>query len=294
VRRDDDNEPSLRRVLDALGVQDGAFLGSGGEARVYAIDAERILRVLHEGGNRGQIERNRELLEELDSSTLPFTLPEILEIGDVGGRTYAVERRAAGHSVAQELGSVDPHKRASLIEAHLEAAHLLGELRLGPRPYFGDLVAPDPVRSETWHGYLDAVAERSIASSGLRLPQGAVRRLSDDLPDTDHRSFVDIDIFAGNMLTDRDRITAVIDIGPACVAGDKRFNAISAAVYLRAPEITPTSQPGDASVVEAWLKSEALEDLYSPVRRWLAAYWSFATDDPPLHDWCRSVLVLGR
>ena len=91
-----ENDRRLERVLDALGVRNYAFLGSGGQARVYAIDTKRIVRVLHEGGGRIQIERNRELLKELGRTKISFAVSEILQIGDVDGRTYVVERRRAG------------------------------------------------------------------------------------------------------------------------------------------------------------------------------------------------------
>lgn len=42
----------LAEVLVALGVRPQAFLGHGGEAWVYALDADRVVRVLHEGDLR--------------------------------------------------------------------------------------------------------------------------------------------------------------------------------------------------------------------------------------------------
>ena len=89
-------------------------------------------------------------------------------------------------------------------------------------------------------------------------------------------------------------ITAVIDIGWCAVAGDRRLNPVSCAVYLGSSEITPPATRRDLDVARAWLRSAGLHDLEDPLRRWLAAYWAFAVDDRSLHDWCRSVLMPGR
>ena len=87
------------------------------------------------------------------------------------------------------------------------------------------------------------------------------------------------------------RITAVIDFGPTCVVGDARLDPIATAVYLLAPQITPAVRPEDADTVHGWLRNAGLFAGYESTRRWLAAFWAFALDDPKLLDWCRSVLL---
>jgi aminoglycoside phosphotransferase (APT) family kinase protein len=107
-------------------------------------------------------------------------------------------------------------------------------------------------------------------------------------------AFVHLDAFAGNMLTDGARITAVLDIGPSSAAGDRRLDPISAAVYLASPEITPTATPADVDVAMSWLRNARLDDWFEPGRRWLAGYWSAAIDDPRVLEWCRAVLLASR
>jgi len=41
----------------------------------------------------------------------------------------------------------------------------------------------------------------------------------------------------------------------------------------------------------SWLRTAGLEDLFDPVRRWLAAFWAFALDSPDLRSWCVGVLA---
>ncbi len=110
------------------------------------------------------------------------------------------------------------------------------------------------------------------------------------LPRTDDATFVHLDAFAGNVLAVGPDITAVIDIGVTAIAGDRRLDPLSAAVYLAAPQITPEATRYDIEVATRWLRAAGLEQWLPAARDWLAAYWSFALSDRKLYEWCRGVL----
>jgi hypothetical protein len=292
------DDPGLIAVLQELGIGPEARLGHGGEAWVYALDEQRVVRVLHDGGRPDGIRRAQRLVAELSRATIrpAFALPDVLEIGVVGGRWYAIERRLAGRSVMEELGGLEGKPRQRLIEAHLDVAATLGDLHLDRRGYFGDLATSNPVTALTWRGYLTAKAAISLGRAGGEfgsVAPGLLAAAMPDLTDVTAAAFVHLDAFAGNMLTDGRRITAVIDIGPSSVTGDRRLDPVAAAVYLCAPQITPVMTPSDAGVATSWLRAAGLDDWYAPTQRWLAAYWAFAVDDVALHQWCRSVLTSG-
>jgi aminoglycoside phosphotransferase (APT) family kinase protein len=282
----------LMAVLDSLGVYPATRLGRGGEATVYALDEDRVVRVLHEGGDADSIRRRQSLVAELSRTTGPgFALPDVLDIGEVEGRWYAIERRLVGRSVLQVLEELDGKPRRRLIEAHLDAAAALGDLRLDHRAYFGDLAVAEPVTAATWRGYLTAKATSSLVRAGPDFSTVAPDLLADALPDVTDAAFVHLDAFAGNMLTDGQRITAVIDIGPSSAAGDRRIDPVAAAVYLCAPQITPMVRSADVRLAATWLRLNGLDGWFDPVQRWLAAYWAFAVEDVALHRWCRAVLL---
>jgi aminoglycoside phosphotransferase (APT) family kinase protein len=283
----------VRSVLEAFGVTPDARLGSGGEASVYALDDRRVLRVPHDQDSVPNLEARRALLRELGRGAVPFALPEILEVGRAEGQAYAIERRLPGRPLMEELERADGAARARLIEAHLDAAARLGDLHLEPRA-FGDLLGPDAVTAPTWRGYLAAKAAANLARGGPPLNAVDAVALADALPDVTSPAFVHLDAFAGNMLTDGTSITAVLDVGPTAVAGDRRFDPVSAAVYLDAPGTTPAAARRDAEVALGWLTAMDLRDLFEPVRRWLAAYWSFEVDNRRLAAWCRTVLGAGQ
>jgi aminoglycoside phosphotransferase (APT) family kinase protein len=279
-------------VLAVFGLRsrDGAFLGRGGEATTYALDGDRVLRLLHEGAEIDKVYRNRLLLQELTPAVVPFRLPEILEVGQLDGRVYAVERRLQGRSLEDLLKTIEGPERDHLIESHLEAARALGDLRAEPWPFFGELATARPVRADTWREFLTMRAVKSLAGAGDQFDEVDAEGLVSDLPEPERCEFVHLDAFAGNMLSDGVQITAVLDFGPTCVAGDRRFDPIATAAYLD-PGHFPFATARDREVARSWLTSVGLLDLFEPVRRWLAGYWAFAVDDAPLRAWCRSVLL---
>jgi aminoglycoside phosphotransferase (APT) family kinase protein len=285
------DDSGLVSVLKGLGVAADALLGHGGEAWVYALDDARVLRVLHAGGRAEDVRRRQSLVDELARAGPAFALPEILEVGDIDGRIFAVERRLPGRSVMDELRSCDGDARGRLIEAHLDAAAALGDLHLAPRGGFGDLIIDDAITTSTWRAYLEERAATNLARSTRELRSIDPIALAAPLPETTVAAFVHLDAFAGNMLTDGARITAVLDIGPTSVAGDRRLDPLAAAVYLTSPEITPVATAADVDVAMSWLRTAGLQDWFDPARRWLAAFWSATLDDPRVLRWCHAVLL---
>ncbi len=285
------DDSGLVSVLKRLGVAADALLGHGGEAWVYALDDARVLRVLHAGGRAEDVRRRQSLVDELARAGPAYALPEILEIGEIDGRIFAVERRLPGRSVMDELRSCDDDARGRLIEAHLDAAAALGDLYLAPRGGFGDLIIDNAITTSTWRAYLEERAATSLARSTRELRSIDPIALAAPLPETTVAAFVHLDAFAGNMLTDGARITAVLDIGPTSVAGDRRLDTLAAVVYLTSPEITPVATAADVDVAMSWLRTAGLHDWFDPARRWLAAFWSAAVDDPRVLRWCHTVLL---
>ncbi|HEX7167638.1 MAG TPA: phosphotransferase [Acidimicrobiales bacterium] len=286
-------DAGLRAVLRSLGVPPGALLGHGGEAWVYALDGERVARVLHEGttlAGAGIADRQA-LVDELALRGAPFALPQVLDVREVEGRVVVTERRLPGRSVLELLAHAEGHERDLLVEAYLDAAAALGALHLEPRPWWGELIGRAPLRAPAWPGYLERRAEASLAAAGGGFARVDAGALADALPDASAPAFVHLDAFAGNVLAAGSTITAVIDVGVTSVVGDARLDPVSAVVYLSSAEITPVATPRDVDVAEAWLRAAGLDALLEPARRWLAAYWAFAADDVTLHRWCRSTLL---
>src|SRR4051794_13175592 len=107
-------------VLDQFGATDRDRIGAGGESIVYALGADRILRVPRAGTfNVAELERQRRLLAEIEGR-LPFATPVVEEI-DPGGR-YTIERRLAGRPMDEVLAPLSPGLRRDGFRNYLAAA----------------------------------------------------------------------------------------------------------------------------------------------------------------------------
>ena len=286
--------PELATVLAALHVSPAALLGHGGEARVYALDDRRVVRIGHGRLPPALIARRQQLVDELRSHGAPFELPDVLDAGEIAGRSYTIERRFPGVPVTELLATMAGRERDVLIEHHLDAAAALGSLHLDPRGWFGELLSEPPLRASTWQQYLVARAARSVQLAPAEFHQVDLAAVASGLPECARPGFVHLDAFAGNMLAVGSQITAVLDVGATSLVGDPRLDPLSCAVYLSAPQITPAARPRDVEVAMSWLRTAGLADWFEPARRWCAAFWSFAVDDTKLHRWCRSVLIPGE
>lgn len=289
-----DSDESLRAALASIGHRPGSLLGQGGEACVYALGQETVIRVLHRGGDAASLKQRRLLVDELNTPRGQYELPDILEIGEVAGRVFAIERRLPGSSLIHQLARLDGSDRDLLVENHLDASASLAKLPLERRGWFGDLLAEPPIRGATWREFLEQRAKASLDRSTGSLRGIDAGELAEALPEPSTPAFVHLDAFAGNMLAVGTNVTAILDIGgKSAVAGDGRMNPLATAVYISSPQITPGATRRDARVASAWLEARGLTDYFEPARRWLAAYWSHAVDDARLLDWCVSTLRAG-
>ncbi len=278
-------------VLTNLGADPDDILGHGGEAWVFALGLDRVVRVLHLGGQVAEIRRRQQLVDELAKAHPPYLLPEIQEVGEMGRRVYVIERRLPGRSLRDVLGSLQGSQRLRLIEAYLDTVSSLGDLHLESREGFGDLIASDPIVRSTWRAYLADRAATSLAGSLPEFRSIDAHQLADALPEADTASFVHLDAYVGNVLTDGQQITAVIDIGVSSVAGDRRLDPLAAVVDLRSPQITPMATAADVDVAMSWLRNAGLAELLEPAGRWFAAFWTFAVGDAHVMSWCREMLL---
>ncbi len=281
---------TLTRLLASFGVAPDALLGHGGEACVFALDAERILRVHHVGTDRRSVASRASLLAELGNSTgkVPFAIPSVIDTAEIEDRIVTIEPRLPGRPLSEILKDRTGETHAALVRAYLEAAAQIGELAV-TRPWYGDLCRPQAIRTSTFSQYLKERAARSLTAAGPKFGVFAAEQLAEALPEPATPALVHLDVFPGNMLAEGDTITAVIDFGTVSIVGDRRLDPLTAAAYLDSA-ITPTATAADRSVAHEWLAVHGLDELYRPARRWIAAFWSFATDDQRLSQWCHNNL----
>ena len=284
-------DAGLVAALRSFGIAPAALLGHGGEAWVYALDTERIVRVHHEGTVRETVDSRSSLLAELARSAdaVPFQIPRVLETAVVEGRIITTEPRLPGRALLELLGESRGDERNALMRSYLDAAAQIGDLHL-ERPWYGELSQRRPIRTESFREYLRRRAARSLAGAGPDFAGIDPDALAAALPEAEAPALVHLDAFPGNMLAEGTAVTAVLDFGVIALVGDRRLDPLAAVAYLTS-NITPTADDTDRALAQEWLAERGLAGLYEPARRWLAAFWSIARDDLRLHQWCREVLL---
>ncbi|HEX6254814.1 MAG TPA: NYN domain-containing protein [Euzebyales bacterium] len=284
VRRED------RVVLAHFGVDESALLGRGGEARVYGLDDERVVRLSHPGTDLAMLRQRRRLLDDLAGGDIGVALPRVLEQHVIAGRGVSVERRLPGRDALDVLDA-DGTDRAALVRDHLEVARRIATLPC-PLRRFGPIIGDAPT-AETFRAW-------SVARLGARLARGGPAfagidpvAVTDDLlavlPPADRPVVAHLDAFLGNMLADGDRISAVLDFGGLTAGAIADLDPLLAVAYL-APEITPTAVDADRATARAWVADVGLDRAVVAARRWAATMWAGEPDDQPLRQWCRRVL----
>lgn len=279
-------------VLEAFGIDESALLGSGGEARVYALDEQRVLRVPRAALPGSVLDDRRTFLDAIAGGGL--VVPQVLEHVEVGGRTVVVERRLPGRSALEVLGEPGTDRRA-LVRHHLDVVARIADLPC-PTASFGEIWGDFALTAGSFRAWAVARLEASLRIGGPAYGHLDPIRLTDDLvgalaePEPATPVLVHLDAFLGNLLAVGDRITAVIDFGPMAIGGPRHLDPAVAVAYL-APEITPTATDADRADARDWAAERGLSDLLAPAERWMAAFWVAATDDEELQVWCRRVLI---
>lgn len=284
-----------RAALDHFGIDETALIGRGGEASVYVLDDDRVLRVPHVRVGPAVLDDRRRLLEHISSHDLPFATPEVLDHPVIDGRMVVVERRLPGDDALAVLArpGID---RAILVDDHLDVARRVAGIPC-PTGCFGEVWGGSTLQRASFTEWSVARLTTSLEAAGDRYrhidPVAVTEALLAALPEPEPTSplLVHLDAFLGNMLSERDRITALLDFGPMTIGGPAELDALVAIAYL-ASEITPTANDSDRACARAWAADAGLAGAVDPAERWIASYWTGALDDPHLARWCGR--VLGR
>ncbi len=280
-------------VLSRFGIDGAALLGVGGEAAVYAIDADRVLRIPRTDVAPSALDARRALIDAIRADTW-FEVPEVLDHVDVQGRTVVVERRLPGRSALEVLGEPGTDREA-LVRSHLDAAASIADLPC-PTSTFGEVWGDRSLQASTFAAWARSRLRASLALRACGFAHVDGGQLTDDLADALPAPapatpvLVHLDAYLGNMLADGDRITAVLDFGPMTIGGPRHLDPLVAVAYL-ATEITPTATDLDRAVARAWAAERDLLHAVAPAERWIAAYWTGAVDDEHLQRWCDRILA---
>lgn len=288
-----------RRVLDRYRIGPDAYLGRGGEAHVYALDAERVLR-LHRNPDpaaaAGYVRTIGALYDRLDRDAVPFALPTVLEVHEEDV-SWSIERRLPGRALDSLLPALHAEERRRAIAGYVDGAAAFAALGVpaGFGEGCGELFTEELLRTDTW---AELLVERltlqhekgaSVLAAAVPDLERAVERILTMAASepSDGRTLVHGDYFPGNVLLDDDlRVSAVLDLGWLTVVGDPVHDVRSAVAFW---EVRRWSEPNDAlhllDAAARHLGPDAPE-LVARTRRFEQLRFAFVAEDPHLHAWC--------
>ena len=294
--------PDLDRIAAELGGIER--LGHGGEAVVWALDDTRVLRV-HRQPQADHARRVAAFIDGLDRDAAPFALPELLEVGETDGTTWAIERRLPGRPLDVVLRGLHGDARRRALRAYLDGAAQVRRLGVpaGWTDRCGEVLMQPQARAERWGDLVAAQLQRQfdLARPVLEhevphLDEVEATILADAAaePDVDELAVVHGDYFPGNVLVGPDlQVTAVLDWSWLTVVGDPEHELRSATVFLRGSRTGTAEDEAYCTelLVERW--GEGARTRVERARRFEAVRFSPYAEDPGLHGWCVDVLA-GR
>jgi hypothetical protein len=270
-------------------------LGGGDEAEVYAAGPGRVVRFYKELPNRDLAQRRRDFYATLDSTQVPFRVPLILDEDVRNGVYYTVEQRIAGVSLAEALPALGRLARRKALRGYAETSLAVRRLCC-PQKGFGEVLAPSPMRTDTWPDFVLSRASKCLearypsVAAQMDRPDRALRQLERLLAQCpcSGPELVHGDYYPANVMVDTDgRVTGLIDFGALTVMGDARMDAAGATLYLAGMDgITTEDQRIVLDCVEEGGIDEAVLALY----RIFFAFRFLATDREGVWRWCIEAL----
>ncbi|MET1006279.1 MAG: PH domain-containing protein [Propionibacteriaceae bacterium] len=297
-----DDESGEDEVLAHFGTSADQLLGSGGESRVFAIDEERVLRIYrrsHEAPQPTALQL-RALYDGWAGTDPGIEVPRILDVGEIAGRFYTVDRRMSGRSFSSWLADAPMEDRRAALSSYLDAALALRRLPV-PVPGFARLVGEGaPQQFGSLVELLTYQMSGAIAVSQHRLDQDLPQvaqvwsQLQDDLsrrqcePALVHGDLCPPNAFVSRAADGSAVVTGICDFSPHTLAADPLMDVAGAVCQLEL-----TDYPG--AVEDAiWLGELATQRLGPETAHWIAVYCRFYgfyfssayAFDPALYAWC--------
>jgi putative membrane protein len=295
--RSDDHEGKAE-LLARFGIGRDRLLGSGGESEVFALDHERVLRIYRAAPGR-TADQLRPLYDSWRGVDIGLELPMIMEMGELNGQFYTVDRRFSGRNFSSWLQQADMAQRRSALISFLDATERLQRLS-SPVPGFARLIGDRaPQQFGTLGELLTNMLWGPLQASRARLERDVPgvsevwSRLHTDLAQRSVApALVHGDICPPNAYISQGPqgpvVTGMGDFSPHTLHADPLMDLAGAVIFL---ELEPYAEaPADA----AWLQAVAVErhgrDIIGWIevyRRYYGFYFSNAYEfDPNLYAWC--------
>jgi hypothetical protein len=290
-----ENDSHPQSILKKFNLTEKDLIGAGGEAIVYRLNDQKILRILR--GNkdkRWKLEKLQSFYEGLPK--MSFTTPAIhsVDFDEEESVTYSIENMILGRPVEKILPNLSRKDKEEALFNYLVAVEELKQVTYPQLPY-GDLLSKELLTSGSWSGFLSARIRNAIGKNGLEndVPNlGEVAELTYERVNKIHtpeKSLVHGDYFPDNVLMDEElNVTSIIDFSPMTLVGDSFMDVAGSLIFL---EVADGYVPENSQILHEIITSEYgdVDEAILTYRLYYSFYFSgpnVKEHVPKLYQWC--------
>lgn len=290
-------EKNDQTMLEHFDLTTAELIGQGGEAQVYALDSERVVRLYRGLVSPETVERRRRFYEQIRCQKPLFAVPHIMATGTHAERTYTIEARMPGSDFSKVLVTLTGRERERALLSYLHVAQQIGTIRLLSEPFGELLVQEKPIQRNRWTPFLWDKMQSNLARSRADLCDdvahfderlAVIQQMIGLVDNVEAKCLVHGDYFPGNVFIDDNlAICGVGDFGVTTVVGDPQMDLAGAIAFL---EVVESYRPDDtAFLLERAVAQHgpAIRQIIELYSLYYAIYFSHCKlDDPTTYWWC--------
>jgi Ser/Thr protein kinase RdoA (MazF antagonist) len=176
-------------------------------------------------------------------------------------------------------------RRRTALANYVAGAEAIAVIEYPDRLY-GQILAPAPIRAETWTGYLRRSLDRALLRNGAVIAaeigdiedlRAKALTLVEPLEPRPKKALVHGDYFPGNVLLDGAlAVSGLVDFSVYTVVGDPTYDLITAPIFL---EMIHEATPADVETVRGLVRAR-LGDAIRRAARCYRVHAAFVMADP--------------
>lgn len=284
------------KVLKKFGVTEDKLLGEGGEAWVYAIGSDKILRIYKNNDLSKNVVAIKKLYKKLDWQSVGLESQNILQSDVISGSMYCIEQRLSGRDLCKALPALKGSDREKALDSFYNKAKQIHKLDHTKHPLFGPVLHIEQLRSKSWQSFLQHSADRKLSqeafkNNGTEILQAFAKRCH-SLHYEGEPKLVHFDYFPTNVMIVNTAISGIIDFSLA-IYGDPLVDIACAVGYLGlADEINDQDRTYLLHKMVTDYDVATLEKLTTYLV-YIAIFWS-KCDLPPVALWAKRILLAWR
>ena len=287
----------MQSVLNHFHLNNAQPYGEGIESRVYILDSTHVLRIC-KGNTPDEMAERQFLYDIVARGSYPYAVPELMEIGEISGIHYSIERFMPGVTIRLAFPSFSATHRNQVIRNFLGAIVPLQTANVADLPY-GELIGQDKIQDTSWSNYLYRKSSGVLKSTQAKLGKDAPhlnRALEkfnaglETLSTYSEKHLVHGDFYPAHLLLDNQaKISGLLDFSRLTIIGDPLLDYAEALSTFEDP-LRPEGSAKNAKRCVQLIKNQLGEGALETIRIYQLYYAILFSDceayDPTTYSWC--------